>query len=78
MKSCLTQPGNPAKLAEAMLTLVNMPNPPQLLALGSDTIERINGKNRLVAAELERWHDLSLAVQLIKFSLQKFPWGREV
>ncbi|WP_129973438.1 MULTISPECIES: oxidoreductase [unclassified Pseudomonas] len=55
------QPGDPLKFAEAMLALVNAPNPPQRLALGSDTIARIEAKNRLVAQELAEWNELALS-----------------
>ncbi|VVN03205.1 3-phenylpropionate-dihydrodiol/cinnamic acid-dihydrodiol dehydrogenase [Pseudomonas fluorescens] len=55
------QPGDPQKFAEAMLTLVNAPNPPQRLALGSDTVARIEAKNRLVAQELAEWNELALS-----------------
>ncbi|WP_236190207.1 oxidoreductase [Pseudomonas paraglycinae] len=55
------QPGDPVKFAEAMLALVNAPNPPQRLALGSDTIARIEAKNRLVAQELAEWNELALS-----------------
>jgi NAD(P)-dependent dehydrogenase (short-subunit alcohol dehydrogenase family) len=55
------QPGDPVKFAEAMLALVNAPNPPQRLALGSDTIARIEAKNRLVAQELAQWNALALS-----------------
>lgn len=55
------QPGDPQKFAEAMLALVNAPNPPQRLALGSDTIARIEAKNRLVAQELAEWNELALS-----------------
>lgn len=55
------QPGDPVKFAEAMLALVNAPNPPQRLALGSDTIARIEAKNRLVAQELTEWNALALS-----------------
>ncbi|RIJ11491.1 SDR family NAD(P)-dependent oxidoreductase [Pseudomonas sp. 91RF] len=55
------QPGDPVKFAEAMLALVNAPNPPQRLALGSDTIARIEAKNRLVAQELAQWNELALS-----------------
>ena len=44
-----------------MLVLVNAPNPPQRLALGSDTIARIEAKNRLVAQELAEWSELALS-----------------
>lgn len=56
-----TQPGDPQKFTEAMLTLVNAPNPPQRLALGSDTVARIEAKNRLVAQELAEWNELALS-----------------
>lgn len=55
------QPGDPLKLAEAMLALVNAPNPPLRLALGSDTVARIEAKNRLVAQELAEWNELALS-----------------
>ncbi|MCY1392028.1 3-phenylpropionate-dihydrodiol/cinnamic acid-dihydrodiol dehydrogenase [compost metagenome] len=55
------QPGNPAKLADAMLALVNSGNPPQRLPLGSDTLARIEAKNRLVESELDDWKELSLS-----------------
>ncbi|AXJ05505.1 short-chain dehydrogenase/reductase [Pseudomonas fluorescens] len=55
------QPGDPQKFAEAMLALVNALNPPQRLALGSDTIARIEAKNRLVAQELAEWNELALS-----------------
>lgn len=55
------QPGDPLKFAEAMLALVNAPNPPLRLALGSDTVARIEAKNRLVAQELADWNELALS-----------------
>ncbi|WP_339429948.1 oxidoreductase [Pseudomonas taetrolens] len=55
------QPGDPLKFAEAMLTLVNAPNPPQRLAMGSDTVAIVSEKNRLVEAELLEWKELSIS-----------------
>jgi NAD(P)-dependent dehydrogenase (short-subunit alcohol dehydrogenase family) len=55
------QPGDPLKFAEAILALVNAPNLPLRLALGSDTVARIEAKNRLVAQELEQWQVLALS-----------------
>ena len=55
------QPGDPVKFAEAMLALVNSPKPPQRLPLGSDTVARIEEKNRFVASELAEWRDLALS-----------------
>ncbi|MEO9331710.1 oxidoreductase [Ectopseudomonas guguanensis] len=55
------QPGNPVKLAEAILALVNAPKPPQRLPLGSDTVARIEEKNHFVASELAEWKELALS-----------------
>ena len=55
------QPGDPVKFAEAILALVNAPNPPQRLALGSDTVARIGEKHRFVDSELAEWKALSLS-----------------
>ena len=55
------QPGDPLKFAEAMLTLVNAPNPPQRLAMGSDTVAIVGEKNRFVNAELAEWKELSIS-----------------
>ena len=55
------QPGDPLKFAEAMLALVNAPNPPQRLAMGSDTVAIVGEKNRLVEAELAEWKELSIS-----------------
>ena len=55
------QPGNPAKLADALLALVGAPNPLQRLPLGSDTVARIEAKNQLVAEELAQWKAVALS-----------------
>lgn len=55
------QPGDPLKFAEAIMTLVNAPNPPQRLAMGSDTVAIVGEKNRLVEAELVAWKELSIS-----------------
>jgi len=55
------QPGDPLKFAEAMLTLVNAPNPPQRLTMGSDTVAIVGEKNRFVNAELAEWKELSIS-----------------
>jgi NAD(P)-dependent dehydrogenase (short-subunit alcohol dehydrogenase family) len=53
------QPGDPAKLAAAMVTLVDAPNPPLRLPLGTDTLAAITAKNAYVAQEMETWKALS-------------------
>jgi NAD(P)-dependent dehydrogenase (short-subunit alcohol dehydrogenase family) len=49
------QRGDPRKLAQAFIRLVNTKNPPLRLPLGSDTVERIEAKNAFVAKELAEW-----------------------
>lgn len=56
-----TQPGDPAKLAKAMLQLVSAPEPPLRMPFGSDTVRRIESKNAFVAQELAKWRDLALS-----------------
>ncbi|CAB3749620.1 oxidoreductase [Paraburkholderia humisilvae] len=55
------QPGDPNKLAAALLTLADSTNPPVRLPLGSDTVARIGAKNRFVESELETWHALAVS-----------------
>jgi NAD(P)-dependent dehydrogenase (short-subunit alcohol dehydrogenase family) len=55
------QPGDPQKLSTAMLKLVDSHNPPVRLPLGSDTVARINAKNRHVESELEAWHAVAVS-----------------
>jgi NAD(P)-dependent dehydrogenase (short-subunit alcohol dehydrogenase family) len=58
------QPGDPAKLAEALLQLVALPDPPLRLPLGPDAVRRIASKNAFVAQETERWKSLSESTDL--------------
>ena len=53
------QPGDPAKLAKAMIALVSSANPPLRMPFGSDTLQRIAKKNEQVNAEVAQWHDLA-------------------
>jgi NAD(P)-dependent dehydrogenase (short-subunit alcohol dehydrogenase family) len=53
------QPGDPQKLAKALVALVDAPTPPQRLPLGTDTLKAIAEKNAYVAAETESWKWLS-------------------
>jgi len=53
------QPGDPKRLARAMIALVASPTPPLRLALGTDTLQAIADKNAHVAAETAAWRDLS-------------------
>lgn len=53
------QPGDPKKLAAAMLKLVDAPTPPLRLPLGTDTLAAIAAKNEYVTQETEIWKELS-------------------
>ena len=53
------QRGDPRKLAQAFIKLVNAKTPPLRLPLGSDTVERIEAKNAHVAQELAAWRQVS-------------------
>lgn len=55
------QPGDPARLAKAIITLVDDPSPPLRMPFGSDTVAAIEQKNAFVAEELARWRDLAVS-----------------
>ncbi|SDP72846.1 NADP-dependent 3-hydroxy acid dehydrogenase YdfG [Ralstonia sp. 25mfcol4.1] len=53
------QPGDPVRLATAVVALVNAETPPLRLPLGTDTLHAIAAKNAYVATETEAWKTLS-------------------
>ena len=53
------QPGDPEKLATALVTLADAQTPPLRLPLGTDTLKAIADKNAYVTAETEHWKELS-------------------
>jgi NAD(P)-dependent dehydrogenase (short-subunit alcohol dehydrogenase family) len=55
------QPGDPAKLAKAMIALVNAPRPPLRMPFGSDTVAKIAEKNAQVGAEVAAWRSLAVS-----------------
>ena len=55
------QPGDPSKLATALLQLADSEKPPVRLQLGSDTVERVRAKNAFVETEISEWLDLALS-----------------
>lgn len=55
------QPGDPAKLAKALVELVALPEPPFRMPFGSDTVAAIDQKNAAVAVELEKWRALAVS-----------------
>ena len=62
------QPGDPERLARALLELVEAAAPPLRLPLGSDAIARIGDKHALVERELAAWRGLAASTD--------FPPGR--
>ena len=55
----LNQPGDPVRLAQAMMQLVASPTPPLRLPLGSDTLQTIADKHAFVEKETAAWRDLA-------------------
>ncbi|MHC8377012.1 SDR family NAD(P)-dependent oxidoreductase [Pseudomonas sp. MDT1-16] len=61
IKVILNQSGDPDKLAQAMITLVEAQKAPLRLPLGSDCVAAIEAKNTFVADELQTWRELSVS-----------------
>lgn len=59
------QPGDPMKLAAAMIQLVDAANPPLRLPLGTDTLNAIATKNAYVMQETETWKALSVSTDFV-------------
>ncbi|MGW8394344.1 oxidoreductase [Pseudoduganella sp. HUAS MS19] len=55
------QPGDPARLSQALLKLADAAQPPLRLQLGSDAVARAYAKHRQVEQELARWKELALS-----------------
>jgi NAD(P)-dependent dehydrogenase (short-subunit alcohol dehydrogenase family) len=53
------QPGDPAKLAEALMTAVNASNPPLRLVAGKNAVASIDQYLKERLSELEAWRDVS-------------------
>lgn len=51
----LNQPGDPVRLAQAVMQLVASPTPPLRLPLGTDTLQTIADKHAFVANETAQW-----------------------
>ena len=60
------QPGDPARMAKALLQIVDDPNPPLRMPFGSDTVATIEAKNAFVAAELNNWRTLAMSTDFAK------------
>ena len=53
------QLGDPTKAAKAILTLVNLPEPPAHLLLGSDALSLVRDKLAAMAADIDTWGSLT-------------------
>jgi NAD(P)-dependent dehydrogenase (short-subunit alcohol dehydrogenase family) len=53
------QPGDPAKAAQAILTLVGSPRPPAHLLLGSDALTLVRDKLAQLGSEFDTWEALT-------------------
>jgi NAD(P)-dependent dehydrogenase (short-subunit alcohol dehydrogenase family) len=60
------QPGDPQRLAQAIVQLAAAGKPPTRLALGSDTVARIEQKHRDVERELDLWRAVSLSTDFVR------------
>src|SRR5262245_20978038 len=55
------QPGDPIKLAVAIVALAGNPEAPLRMPFGSDTVAAIESKNAFVASELAKWRSVSVS-----------------
>ena len=62
----LNQPGDPERLAQAMLTLVDAKNPPLRLPMGTDTLQAIADKHAFVERETAEWRGLAASTDFPK------------
>ena len=56
------QPGDPRKLALALLSIVNSSDPPLRFLAGSDAVSMFEQKLEAARTDLNRWHDLSVSL----------------
>jgi NAD(P)-dependent dehydrogenase (short-subunit alcohol dehydrogenase family) len=58
------QPGDPVKLAYALIELANAPHPPLRLPLGPDALQRVAEKDAVVQREREAWRALAASTNV--------------
>ena len=59
-----TQPGDPDKAARAIMAVVDSPNPPGLLVLGTDAFGAFGKVAEAQRAELDQWQELSTSTDI--------------
>lgn len=62
----LNQPGDPVRLAQAVMQLAASPTPPLRLPLGTDTLQVISEKNAFVEQETAQWRAVSASTDFPK------------
>ena len=55
-------PGDPAKLAAAVLQIVDMDDPPLRLLLGQDVLHAFREKSATWAASVDEWEDVTVSM----------------
>ena len=55
------QLGNPQKLADAVLTLIESDNPPPQLLLGSDALKHVTARIERLTQEIEAWKGVTVS-----------------
>jgi hypothetical protein len=53
-----TQPGDPAKAAQVIITAIESPDAPALVLLGADAVQRFSAVLDAECAELAAWREL--------------------
>ncbi|MFN4117911.1 oxidoreductase [Acidovorax sp.] len=66
----LNQPGDPVRLARAVMQLVASPTPPLRLPLGTDTLQTIADKHAFVAKETAHWRTLAASTDFPREALE--------
>ncbi|HJV40331.1 oxidoreductase [Caulobacter sp.] len=56
------EPGDPAKAAQAILTIADVDDPPMHLLLGEDALKYAGYAAQGLAADIDAWKDLSLSI----------------
>jgi NAD(P)-dependent dehydrogenase (short-subunit alcohol dehydrogenase family) len=69
------QQGDPAKAAQAIITITNEPNPPLRLLLGSDAVRIAKQVDQDKLAETERWEKLSVSTDYDYSSMDEKETG---
>jgi NAD(P)-dependent dehydrogenase (short-subunit alcohol dehydrogenase family) len=59
------QNGDPVKAADAMLRILDEPNPPAHLLLGPDAVKAVTDKLKTLQTEIEAWRELSESTDFI-------------